>query len=102
MAKEGNGNGVSTKIAWSAVSVVGFLIVAIFSFTFFQGNSLSERMAALDTKVALSDQKLEALTESVKALIESNKEVQANISELTISVNSCKDIKRKIRKTLNE
>ena len=102
MAKEGNGNGVSMKIARSAVSVVGFLIVAIFSFTFFQGNSLSERMAALDTKVALSDQKIEVLTESVKALIESNKETHTKISELTISVNSCKDIKKKLRKTLNE
>ena len=102
MAKEGNGNGVSYKIAWTAIGVIGFLVIGIFTYTFNKANELGNRIAAIDTKIAVSDEKIEVLTESVKELIETSKELEDKVNDLTIGVNSCKDIKRKLRRTLNE
>ena len=101
MGEKGNSN-INGGAKTIERTIIGVLILGIWGFTFNQGLSTSNRIAAIDTKIAVFDEKIEDLDEKITALATTNEELKETINELTIGLNSCKDVKRKLRRTLNE
>lgn len=97
-----NGNGFVGSLTFKLGLGLAALLVGMFIYGYNKIDDLEDRLRVVDVNIALSEQKIEDLSENVKKLLESNEELKEKINELTIGVNSCEAIKKKLRKTLNE